>query len=1187
MKNLRERIEELGRGDFKNNTPKIEISTPFIEINLNEDEVYEGYFLLKSLNTHKMKGMIYTSTNRMQCMNSQFMGMEAKISFRFEAKGICEGKSVKGNFYIISNGGELSLPFVVNIKKQEITSSIGKINNLFHFTNLAASNWNEAFDVFKLPEFRSIFINNDKRFETLYLALTSGDIITNQCMEEFLVGIRKKNPITITINESGKSFHGLDCDLKESIVLHKNIWGYVHIKVSCDCDFIDIDKMTITTEDFIGSSYSLDYYIKKDKLHLGKNFARIHISSVNSEIIYEIVVSCDTNDKQSSSHLQQKELKQNLLDLTNLYISYRCKKTNTNPWAKECMSYINTLLEIDPDNFQYKLLRAQILNIQKKSYEAYELIKQFDMNKKEIKEDTRIYVYYLYLTTFWNKDLRYQNKITEEVKGIYRKKKDWQILCILLYLDTTLQFDDIQKLNMIEEQYSYRSNSPIMYVEAYRIMKADVFLIQKLGKFEIQVLLWAVKNKVLSKEVALQVASLVTKMKEFNQVLFYILTYSYEQYHEKEILSAICRILILGNKTEEKYFKWFSLGVESDVRITRLYEYYMYAIPMDYNENIPKSVLMYFGYHNNLDYRKSALLYERVIKQRYMYPEIFQNYRRYIEEFMLEQLMLKRINEKLAFIYDTMLSLNSITLELANAISEILFGCELYCKKPKVKSVSVVHKHLKQENIYPIINGKAYIHLFTKDYAISFLDQEGNRYLFSDDYQIKSLMDEAFYIKKCYDLNVKNKNVRLNIMQSLISSNLLTKDYLENLTEILLDEEIEDNFKVFLRGIIIGFFSEQDEESLIKYIVDMDLAFVDCFQRSKVLEYLIMNGRYERAFHEICIYGYQDVPIKHLIKLASRLIEQLDFEKNEMLLDLVSYVFQEKKYDEAILKYLIVHFNGPVNKMRDIWVAANRFDVDTYELAERIIVQLLYTNEFIEEIDEIFESYYIRGSKPQIAKAFLTYNAFLFLVSDRRVKRKTLQYIKREQYVEGILNDTCKLAMLKHYSKYQVLAGKEREYVEKTLEEFLTRKIYFKFYEDFDTEILEPYCFEGKHLVEYKTDTSADVYIHYIHEDLSGNGEYKVEKMQQSYAGIYYKMFTVFYGEEVQYYITEDNNSKDLMENDIIIKNDMNLHNSNSRYNMLNDMSVAMQLNDDATLLELMNKYAVNNQMVEHLFKSI
>lgn len=1187
MNDLRERVEELGRGDFKMNTPKIEISTSFIEINLNVDEDYEGCFSLKSLNDYKMKGMVYTSTHRMQCMNSQFIGAQANILFRFSAKGICEGKSIKGKFYIISNGGELTLPFIINVRKHEILSSIGKISNLFHFTNLAASNWKEAFDVFQSPMFQNIFINNDKRYENIYLALTSGEVITQQCMEEFLVGIYKKSPVTLELTETQKSFYHLVADEKECIVLHKNTWGYVEAQISFDCDFIDIDKKMITTEDFIGSSYSIEYIIRKDRLHDGKNFGRITVKSTYSECSYEIVVTNHKKKKAEDQNFLLTEQKKSLLELTNLYISYRLRKTYTNSFAKECMEHVNTLLELDPENIYYKLFKVQFLSIQRKNYEANEILKEYEKSKNKLKEDAKLYAYYLYLTTFRNKESRYMNKVTEEVKGLYKKKKEWQILWVMLYMDHSYYTDNTKRLNSIEEQYFYHGNSPIMYAEAYRIIKSDVFLMQKLGQFEQQVLLWAVKNKVLSKDVALQAALLCNKVKEFHEILYDILAYGYEQFHDKEVLNAICKLLIHGNKTNESYFKWFRLGVEQEIRITRLYEYYMYTIPMDYNENIPKTVLMYFSYHNSLDYRKSALLYERVIKQRDIYPEIFQNYKKSIEAFMNEQLMLKRNNEKLAFIYDTMLSLNKVTTQLATSISEILFGCELYLDKPNIKSVSVVHKHLKQEQIYPVVNHKAYIHLYAKDYAISFLDEQQNRYLFLNNYQIKSLMDEDFYMRKCYDLEVENKNVKMNMSQSLIQSNLITQSYLANLVEILSYEEVMDNYKMFISNTIIDYCYEHDEDTLVDYMTSMDLSEVDSFKRYKVIEFFIMHGLYQRAYQEICEYGFIGISTKHLIKLTSRLIEEYEFEKEEVILDLTVSIFKEKKYDDNILKYLILYYNGSIKRMRDIWIASNRFDLDAYDLTERIILQILFTNEYIEEIDDIFDYYYMKGAKSNIAKAFLTYYAYLFLVENQRVGKKTFSYIKREEHLEGVINDTCKLAMLKQYANCAYLDTQEKEYVENTLLEFMKRNMYFKFYENFDKKLLEPYCYEGKYLVEYKADTKEDVFIHYIHEDVTGKGEYKVEKMKQSYQGIYHKLFTVFYGEKVQYYITQQNNPKDLVKNDIIMKTDMNLHDSNSRYNMLNDMSAAMQLHDDVTLLELMNKYAINSQAVEELFKSI
>jgi hypothetical protein len=159
--------------------------------------------------------------------------------------------------------------------------------------------------------------------------------------------------------------------------------------------------------------------------------------------------------------------------------------------------------------------------------------------------------------------------------------------------------------------------------------------------------------------------------------------------------------------------------------------------------------------------------------------------------------------------------------------------------------------------------------------------------------------------------------------------------------------------------------------------------------------------------------------------------------------------------------------------------------------------------------------------------------------------------------------------------------------VNRIIKEFINKKMYFKFYEQFNQKILKPYAYEGKHMVEYKTEQNKRVFIHYIQEDLVGIGEYKTEEMEQTYPGIYNKMFTIFFGEKIQYYIIEDNNVDNIVTNNIIVKNEMDLYSTQSRYNLLNDMSVAYAMHDNETLLILMKRYAVYCQAAETLFKSI
>ena len=59
-------------------------------------------------------------------------------------------------------------------------------------------------------------------------------------------------------------------------------------------------------------------------------------------------------------------------------------------------------------------------------------------------------------------------------------------------------------------------------------------------------------------------------------------------------------------------------------------------------------------------------------------------------------------------------------------------------------------------------------------------------------------------------------------------------------------------------------------------------------------------------------------------------------------MDLCHYVFMNEKYDEAVLRYLVVCFEGSTKEMYLLWRAAKRFDLETHKLEERLLTQILF-----------------------------------------------------------------------------------------------------------------------------------------------------------------------------------------------------------------------------------------------------
>ena len=51
------------------------------------------------------------------------------------------------------------------------------------------------------------------------------------------------------------------------------------------------------------------------------------------------------------------------------------------------------------------------------------------------------------------------------------------------------------------------------------------------------------------------------------------------------------------------------------------------------------------------------------------------------------------------------------------------------------------------------------------------------------------------------------------------------------------------------------------------------------------------------------------------------------------------------------------YFYGNLEEMMKLWQAARDFELDTYGLEERCLMQFLYTEEFSANLEKIFESY--------------------------------------------------------------------------------------------------------------------------------------------------------------------------------------------------------------------------------------
>ena len=146
--------------------------------------------------------------------------------------------------------------------------------------------------------------------------------------------------------------------------------------------------------------------------------------------------------------------------------------------------------------------------------------------------------------------------------------------------------------------------------------------------------------------------------------------------------------------------------------------------------------------------------------------------------------------------------------------------------------------------------------------------------------------------------------------------------------------------------------------------------------------------------------------------------------------------------------------------------------------------------------------------------------------------------------------------------------------------------MYFKFFSSYITLMPELSTFEDKAIIEYRTNPGNRVVIHYILEEPDSEEDtYRTEEMRNMYGGVFSKEFVLFFGENLQYYITEEKGGREqLTVSDSVSIQESAAIESESRYSLLNDMVVSKTLQDDETLLKLMEEYVEADCFTTQLF---
>lgn len=1183
-------IDRLLEGKFEYEKGSLEFSSTKIELNLRCHEQGEGSFVITGAKKQFTEGMVYSSNPRMKCLNPNFIGNNEEIFFTFDSEGMREGDVVRGEFDIVSNQGEYYIPFVVSVQYEVLQSSIGPIKNLFHFTNLAKTNWAEAVSLFYCPDFTQIFKGSDKQHLTLYRGLSANQGNEHN-IEEFLVQIKKKQKIEYLIEETSVRMEDPQ-DMTQGIVsITRNGWGYTCLEVQSEGDFLVLEKNELTDDDFLGNFCHLAYYIDTSRLHNGNNFGRIKIG--NAAISEEVCVVVKKNVTDKSRLVTERSKQLAVYQLMMLYQNFRLKKMSKLAWLNETKKLVEKLENADDNDVTVKLFAVHLLITEERYNEAKWMLAQIEKRFEDQEVPAEVYCYYLYLTTLNSRQEAYVDDVTGQVERVFKMEPDnWRIAWLLLFLSESYSRSSSKKWIFLEEQFEHENNSPVLYLEAALLLQANPALLRRMERYEMHVLLYMVKNQVLTEGVVRQILLIVAAMKEYNPLVVKILEACYKYREDENVLQTICSYLIKGNQVSGRAFKWYKRGVEKELRVTQLYEYYMLSMDLNYEEEIPRMVMMYFAYQSDLDVERTAYLYAAVHRNRLEYPEIYEKYEARIERFLMEQIDAKRINRSLAYLYRHGVSPQMIHDGNADKFACLIFTNQYVVSYEKICNVIVLHQNMVKEEHYPVEHRVGEAMIYTNEATVLFEDDRGNRYGMSAAYSTERFLLPGKLARTVMPHIQNFIGLDVYLCNSESSYVVIDAENYMSYDRMIRSEVIDTEFKREASLQLMWFLYDADKirelDDLLEY---MEPENYETKERAEIIKYLVLRGSYDKALDWLSRYDIGETTPKTILRLISRLMEREDFKPSPQMTYLAFSAMEQGKADKNSLDYLISEYEGLVKKLRNIWRSCKNLGVAAGILEEKILRQILYSEAYIGERTEIFQSYLTRAEEEQDAgliEAFVTKCAYDFFVKEKVTDESVFSQIERFWKSNQKIGKICKLAYVRYYSDKKERWDEERKGILSVfLQDLIEEGIALPFFKEYAGVTLVANRFSDKTMIEYRAHPESAVTIHYlIGEENSEESGYRKELMKHVFDGVFSKEFVLFFGEKLQYYITEERDGETrLTESDAIGKSDIGVEISESRFSRINDITISQLLQDYSTLDTLLEEYYQMDFYVDNLFR--
>lgn len=1179
---MKEKIGKISRGIIEYELPRIILSKEKLVLSAEMWRRQTGRIGITNSTGVTMKGIVCSDNRVLEITTPQFVGVNNTVEYVVRGEYILSCEEINGEITFITDCGEISLPYKITVSEPSLVSSEGSISDMNQFVSLARYHWDEALRLYNDPAFLP-FLQYHEPKSVFLLELLRKSHASDRAMEEFLVATGKKMGVVLQADRDRMDYTITGVPVSGRIELTKSTWGYVNARITSSAEFLVVDREQITTESFRDNRCDITFSIIAEKLGYGSSTATIAIEAQNQQI--HITVSCDKMIPDPEPMIRRHERKEAFSRLCENFLAFRMNHISVGRYVAEAE---NLVAQLEASGAQpeimLRLYRVHLDRLAGRESAANSRLRA--ITDAEWKGNgTYVKALYLYLST----ELPSANKgdLMEQLY-ILCSEEDARFVpgLLLLELDSRYAKNRRLKLDELRGMYDDGNRSPFLFVSAAALVNEEPSLLHEPGMFEVQTIAFAVRHRYLEREAALQFSYLAERLKEYRDLYYLVLTGIYKQFQLKEALSALCQMLIRAKKKDPMYAVWYQKGVEEQLRIPELYEYYMYTKSSDLEEVLEPAVLTYFAYNSKLHDKRLSYLYANIVMHKESNRDAYDIYKNKISEYALAAMRERKNDPFLTILYNECMNDEQLRKEFLNGLEGIAFRHEIRCSAPGIRYVCVAHREFDEEVIVPFVGGVAQVDIYTEHAVIVLMDEKHNRYLHGIPYEDRKLMNAEDCFQEAFQMNPGSDRILLALAEKALKEKKTDAYSVELRKKASRIPGLRSVFSDELNRALILNFSESLEDSRLEAMFEaLNWSFVPDKQRSRMIGMLIQRNAHKKALELMQTYGYRTIDIKYLERFCAEIPQELLADNIVFLTDLMYYVFRQGRRSPRLFAVLLENYQGRTVDLYTLWQEATDRQIDTEKMDERLLAQILFTEAYLPYGDAVFRKYYNPMGNRQLCKAYMTYVAYKYLLFDTPISEETVNIMKKDTNLDEY--DICILALLKLCAEAEDLSTEDRDFAEywltrmesrgKVLPEFLRLCKYFAL----------PESLEDKRLIEYRTNPKHRVTLHYSYR-VAGKRQQRDVPMRDICYGIFVKELVLFYGETIEYIITDESDEENVISEKTTLVGTLDKNNeSTSRFAQINRIIASEKEGDRDKALAMLDRYIKDEFAISQLFREI